>query len=447
MSRRTRTWGVWALGVATFGLSAQAAARPPAAWRVCEVFPDAGECRGKQPTCTLCHDSTDPVSWNSFGLAVFENIGDRDLVDDMGPILMDVLELDSDGDGVDNAYELAVGTNPGDETDAWPYCEVDVERSDMGYETAYRRTFALFCGRSATYEEVSMLQEAEDKNAELHAALDECLASEWWTSDGLARLADEKIRPIAAVAPGAEIVIGEYDFDYQMYRYVMSGDRDVRDLLLADYHVDESLQKIEGTFPGVGGQPLQLDKRAGMITTQWFMVINTMFSPLPRTTAAQAYRAYLGYDIAKLQGIRPVSDEPLDIDNRGVAEADCAQCHSTLDPLSYAFAEYQGITGGDSGTWDPDRPADAIEGWNDPQSVLFQTEVGGVREWAELAAESDEFQRTVARDLFYYALGREPGPRELEGFTNVWRSLPDSGWSTNAMIHELVDLPVFGGEG
>lgn len=37
-----------------------------------------------------------------------------------------------------------------------------------------------------------------------------------------------------------------------------------------------------------------------MLTTRWFLAKNTMVTPIPRTTAAQAYRAYLGYDIAKM---------------------------------------------------------------------------------------------------------------------------------------------------
>ena len=57
-----------------------------------------------------------------------------------------------------------------------------------------------------------------------------------------------------------------------------------------------------------GGQPLDVEHRAGMITTQWFLVINTMLSDLPRTTAAQAYRSYLGEDIARQEGIWPVPD-------------------------------------------------------------------------------------------------------------------------------------------
>ena len=44
-------------------------------------------------------------------------------------------------------------------------------------------------------------------------------------------------------------------------------------------------------------------KRAGMLTTRWNLVFNTMFTAMPRTTAAQIYRSYLGLDIAKSEGL------------------------------------------------------------------------------------------------------------------------------------------------
>jgi hypothetical protein len=50
-----------------------------------------------------------------------------------------------------------------------------------------------------------------------------------------------------------------------------------------------------------------------------------------------------------------VPNEPVDIDKKGVAEARCAGCHSTLDPLAYAFMKYEGI-GGFSGGAIPNIP-------------------------------------------------------------------------------------------
>lgn len=42
-----------------------------------------------------------------------------------------------------------------------------------------------------------------------------------------------------------------------------------------------------------------------MNTTQWLLVMNTMYSFLPRSTAAQAYRAYLGLDISERESELP----------------------------------------------------------------------------------------------------------------------------------------------
>ena len=72
-----------------------------------------------------------------------------------------------------------------------------------------------------------------------------------------------------------------------------AGATDARDLLLASDHVNSDGSASDSVFNVAGfggdlGQPLDVDHRAGMITTAWFMAINTMFSQVPRTTAAQA---------------------------------------------------------------------------------------------------------------------------------------------------------------
>jgi hypothetical protein len=257
----------------------------------------------------------------------------------------------------------------------------------------------------------------------------------------------------------------------------MTGDRDVRDLLLADYHVRErvagELEQIDVVVDDGGGcaddsacafdhfcnddgicvyraglQPLVAEQRAGMIGTTWFHFINTMFSAMPRTTAAQAMRGYLGIDLARQQGVLPVADEPLDVDGKGVAQVECAQCHSTLDPATYAFAKYNGIEGGGSaslydpgrpqrrGLWDPD---------DEPQGMLLGQPVNTLREWAAVAVASDQFRYHLARVLFDYAIGRAPGPQdeEFEALWSSWSSA-DVGYSANRFLHELVDTNAFG---
>jgi hypothetical protein len=181
-----------------------------------------------------------------------------------------------------------------------------------------------------------------------------------------------------------------------------------------------------------------------------------MFSALPRTTAAQAYRAYLGMDIARGEGIDPIAGEPLDVDNRGVALAECAVCHSTLDPLAYAFSPYNGIGRLSSrGVRDLELTGtfnDARVPWPD-DSMLFRTPVTSLRAWAEHAVTTDAFFATVVRTLWVGAFGRPPGPGERADYEALWKSLADDARASAAdpsrtpraerVLHALVDTDAF----
>ena len=257
----------------------------------------------------------------------------------------------------------------------------------------------------------------------------------------------------------------------------------MRDLLLGDYNIRElngDLVKIEGLIPGLtdvvcspdapicdedqtcvmdgpsgeyrcsfinGGQVTATDKRAGMITMAWFHFYNTMFAAMPRQTAAQAYRAYLGLDIAQQQGLLPVQGEPIDYDNKGVEQAECAQCHSTLDPLSYPFAYYNGIGDGPSGAFNPQRPANkGLWGPDeDPQGLLLGIPVNDLVEWAEVAASSAQFQRQLALMFYTHSIGHPPAPQDMAEFTELWESIPEDNFNANALNHRLIDLMAFGG--
>ncbi|MBK8238899.1 MAG: DUF1585 domain-containing protein [Deltaproteobacteria bacterium] len=302
--------------------------------------------------------------------------------------------------------------------------------------------------------------------ARLHEDLAACLDASWWRTTGLRELADPKVKPIQSVGADTEVVIAgfrvvlaDYHWDYRLWRYLMSDDRDIRGLLTAQYHVVEdpqtgALSTIDGVIPTPdptaidGGQPLVPEHRAGMLTTQWFLMSNTMFSELPRTTAAQAYRAYLGMDISKHEGISPVAGEPSDIDDKGVGAPACAQCHSTLDPLAYAFAYYNGIVleGMKTGIYVEERPSTLIPAWSDAPrtSMLLGQPVADVVQWGALAANSPSFRRAMTLTLFEHALGRGPTPDEHDDFDELARSLLDDGHSANRLIHRLVDTAAFG---
>lgn len=471
-----------ALGVGTS--AGGALARPTAPVVFCEAYPEAAGCLGRVVSCTECHVSTAPPEWNVFGQALIAALPrDRGFEEALPVALASEEAGDADGDGDTNLEEIRAGTLPGDPFSFWRAPEVVEGAQNPGfavgeydYRFALRRASATYCGRSPSYAEfeafgagldgLSESEAAEVQRERLHAALDVCLQSEHFSRVLLPRLADNRIRPLFAIGPDtsvrigpARLVIGDYGYDYRLWRYLLTGDRDMRELLTAQYHVEEDgageLVRVEGVLAQpdpaalAGGQPLAPERRAGLLTTQWFLAINTMFSALPRTTAAQAYRAFLGADIAASDGIRPVPGEPADIDDKGVDGAVCAQCHSTLDPLAYAFAKYAGIDDGYAGAfgnYEPTRVTRYMPEWSDSaqQAWLLGQPVADLLEWAQVAVASDEFKRNMASMFFTQALNREPWPEEAEEFAGLWQSLPGDGYSAWRLIHRLVDTSAFG---
>jgi hypothetical protein len=240
-------------------------------------------------------------------------------------------------------------------------------------------------------------------------------------------------------------------YDYRLFAYILSEGRDARDLLLAQYHINEKGQKVEGPIPShavkgkivVGnGQPLQIERRYGMLTTQWFISLNTMFAEIPRNTAAQSYRAYLGLDIAKSEGLHPIEHEPADYDRKGVKQPACAFCHSTLDPLSYAFTPYAGIavSGYEVGTYMPDRTQ--YEGLG----YIFGQPVADLGEWAQVAVESDAFKQNLAHMFFQFSIGHAPRTSQQRAdFAALWQNLDRDGYAADRLLHRLVETLSFAG--
>ena len=132
-----------------------------------------------------------------------------------------------------------------------------------------------------------------------------------------------------------------------------------------------------------------------------------------------------------------------------MAEPRCAGCHSTLDPLAYAFAKYEGIElnyGLSVGGYRPERAPERIPGWDDAKQKPFVLgkPVSDLREWAKVASESDEFKRNLGEMFFVHALGRRPQGAELPEFNQLWRSLPQDGYAANRLLHRLIDTHSFG---
>lgn len=430
--------------------SEHALASPALPAQFCQTYPSSPTCPPTAEACSFCHAS--PPSLNFYGEDIKKNAAGP-VGSGLAAILKKIEGLDSDKDGANNLDEILKGGAPGN-----PAITPGAAASLVyDHELALKRLKSVYCGTSASYAEVKALQASANKKEYLRSEMSKCLNSQFWTKEALPRLADKKITPLAAVGFGGNVVIGDYRYDYWLFSYIMSGDRDVRELLSATYHIDAQGNKIEGTIPMeegptingriviAGGEPLEPERRYGMMTTQWFLAVQTMFSVLPRNTASQVYREYLGMDIAKGEGLMPVPNEPRDVDNRNIAQPACAVCHSTLDPLSYSFSNYIGIETirafflNSNGSYSPGRSTWEADG------VILGQPVKDLGEWAEVARNSDAFKKNVAKMMFYQALNRAPLPSEGKEFEALWTGLPQEGYSVNKMLLRFIETNAFGG--
>lgn len=509
MGCNERVWTTRA-GPACVGLAAgfcaavatpTAQAEPIGPTRLCEVYPLAPECAGGPPDCTICHTSTEPEApaWNAYGDALVEALAGGDFEDWITDALLAVDGDDADGDGFSNGDELLTGSHPGDpdSVPADPTCPDDV--SDLpfalctyDYAFAYKRVSLDFCGASPTFAQMEAFRALDDGQAEAAIAdtLDACLDSEFWRGEGgvLWQLAYPKVRPVRALKAGRgaseieQLRIADYNNDIALYVWAQVDGNDARAVLTADFYVlqdgldfavvpdigpqsdlacgDDSACPsnetcIDGTCqcPGNCVEAVQTDRRRGLLTTRWNLLYNTMFTPIPRTTAAQAYRAFLGLDIAKQQGLDPVAGEPVDYDAKGVTAPACAVCHTTLDPLSYPFTTYTGFGPGGRAIYVEDRmtlPPIAGQAPNiaaTPEAgVIFGQEVDDLRQWADVAADSEQFAQNAVSDYWTRLVGHAPqGDVEAAEFAALWTDLMgDRAYSIEAMLHDLVRTEAYG---
>lgn len=474
--------------------TSSAMARPPGPQAFCEVYPDTPVCAGGSTQCTTCHVQTPAL--NVYGEQLAEALApgeprplsDSVFVEALPEGLAQIEGLDADGDGATNLDELMIGTSPSDAQDSpkdgpseCSAAVIPIDYDVCAYDHAYvfKKVHLDFCGWSPSLEEMRAFEKVADPDAAIELALDQCLDTEYWRGrDGVVwNMANAKIAPIQAVKSGegeGPIPLADYLDDYNFFVYVNTDDRDVRDLLTGDYYVsreDPSIgvpttvyksfktdRRLLGDF-----ETAQLvtvpSQRAGMLTHRWFLMSMIMFTSVPRTAAAQAYRAYLGKDISRLEGLVPIEGEPVDYDDKGVQAEECAVCHSTLDPLTYPFSTYEGIGGGDGDFFDDFTPFSYSPGRVErfvtvdgpgvadtpEQGYILGQPVENLAEWAEVAAESDEFLQKVTFDYWELLIGEAPRASEQEQYNQLWRDLREKNdYRVEAMLHDLIKTEAYG---
>ncbi len=473
-----------ALGVSFVALDGHA--EPIAPDVFCQQYASSPACQGNVVACTYCHTSTNPAGWNPYGESLRALLGDlspQELIAELPGALAMVETEDADGDGVSNLEEITNGSLPGDGSSV-PFeatcpedtSELEYPICDYSPRHVYRKIHLDVCGQSPSWVEMEgfLALGVDDQMAALHEALDSCLDSEnWLGKDGvLWRMAHPKIRPVGSLKAGEDsldvIPIGDYYHDYQLYVWSQIDDNDARSVLTADFFVERTddptsytvVAEAEADCGNACVEPMQPERRVGNITTRWFLSYFVMFTSLPRSAAAQAYRAYLGYDIAKDQGLFPITvangypmDEPADYDDKGVDEPTCAVCHTTLDPLTYAYRNYNGLVAA-AGMGRAQYAPGRLEFLEPNNTLLHQTPESGyvlgqayddLVQWGQIAADSDDFAVAAARDYWRLFIGRDPLTSEQAEFEALWQGLKNEhGYSIEKMLHALIETEAYG---
>ncbi|MFO0614846.1 MAG: hypothetical protein U0414_19820 [Polyangiaceae bacterium] len=461
--------------VATALPASSALARPAGPSLFCATYPTSPACDLAAVTCSYCHErTTEPVTWNLYGEALRAELGgaplsDADFAAKLPGALAAIGAADADGDGVANEKEIFGGTLPGDAKSlpSTDVCPADVSAFDYrvcqtDYRYLLRKLSIDFCGYSPVLAELDAIAAADDATAGqmIDAALDQCIQGEYFRGpDGvLWTMAHRKIKPLSSVKSGEDpgiIPLADYDPDYALFVYSQIDDHDASSVLTADFFVARVPPKdatgvskyIE--LPDIDGQNVAAARRAGLITSAWFLVTNVMFTALPRTAAAQFYRAYLGHDIAREEGLHPVPGEPKEYDAKGVTAAACAGCHSTLDPLSYPFRNYNGLGSGGRGKYVPNRIEKffADEAPNITQipeaGALFGEPEATLVDMAKAAADSDDFAIATVNDYWMLTVGAPPTPEQHDAFASLVSNFKANGYSVSKMLHELVHLEAY----
>jgi len=444
----------------------------------------------------MCHETSGPPTRNAFGadvalaLATAVDTG-TDFDSALPDALLAVQDLDSDGDGLSNLQEITAGSWPGFSESIEQECLPQTQTGNDSWRVgqydpffAWRRVTLDFCGRSPRYEEVSAFEQAlaqvgwgrgdDGKGtanqdpavmALIQAQLDACLQSPYWT----ATVNDIAIGVVRPKGYNSDVyLLGNYDWDLRLFRYATSGDRDAADLMQAKYLVVEEpvgsglLQAVDEprNETEAYAQPLAAEDRYGLITTRHSLAMNVMFADVPRTLAAQWYRELLGLDISLSEGLYPIDEvdgafdwpAPRDVDGRGVWQEECAGCHTTLDPLSYPWARYNGIDleGDTTATLVPDRATDILP---DTAGYIFGVPVSGPQEWVDEAVASDAFSERVVELFWTWIFRREPYSCEAEQWQALWQGFRDGSYDqvdasrprvVQEMLHQLVLLDAYG---
>jgi hypothetical protein len=239
-----------------------------------------------------------------------------------------------------------------------------------------------------------------------------------------------------------------------LFEYVARQDRDLAELLTADYtFLNERLAAFYGV-PGVKGEemrrvPLPPESHRAGVLTHASLLISTSnpnrTSPVKR--GLFVLENLLGREVPppppavpSLEDAKPAGREPKTLREQLAAhrrQRACAACHAHFDPIGLALENFDNV-----GRW---RERERFGGPIDPKSELLSGEkVAGAADLARaMAARKEVFYRCLTEKFLTYALGRGLEPADAVTVDRVTARLAAEEGKFSVLLAAVVDSPPF----
>lgn len=118
-------------------------------------------------------------------------------------------------------------------------------------------------------------------------------------------------------------------------------------------------------------------------------------------------------------------------------KASCMDCHRKIDPFGVVFENYDAV--GRFQQLAKDKPIDVKSELPDGTEIEG---IQGIKEYI-LKLKKDEFTKSLVKNLFAYALGRDIGFADEKEINNIVEEVIDDNYRFRTVIKEIVSSPSF----
>lgn len=120
------------------------------------------------------------------------------------------------------------------------------------------------------------------------------------------------------------------------------------------------------------------------------------------------------------------------------AAAECAACHSLLNPPGFALEHFNTI-----GLWRDDERGLPIDASGEIVGVGIDEPVDGALELSQALANNDTVRQCAVAQMFEFAIGREPEPDDACVTDDLYAAFVDNGGDLQALLVDIVASEAF----